>query len=377
MRTRKTGGSEFNEALQLLRGFAIFLVVLMHSLVYYDQTETNLDNAVVNIIVSFLMPMFFFISGFFGCKFFLLNRGEVRLLFVQQCKRLGSVYFFYSMLAVLFKLPLSSFVHRPIQPGRTFVDILLHPLSNPLMDLWFIYTLFIIQAVMLLINGLLHPDYRNPITACVIGGLLVGANLGSRMLPENTLLGLHFVAKNSIYFYLGFVVGLRGAAIQIWLSRRRRTMLVLGILYFAYAFWNWRYLPPFATLSIPCAAIGIVSWWVLGIQLSMTPSPLTRFFRILGNYSYEIYLNASFFQVVVGIMIPLLVDRLTPALGFGVPAIVGVGDLVLGLGGPLVLTYYVYRRSVWLRRLAMGDWKKTERSAATAKVLSAPSIATG
>ena len=38
------------------------------------------------------------------------------------------------------------------------------------------------------------------------------------------------------------------------------------------------------------------------------------------------------------------------ALVFSTPAILGAVDLVLGLVGPLLLTGYVYRRSVWLRR---------------------------
>jgi peptidoglycan/LPS O-acetylase OafA/YrhL len=50
MGTAVPAKSEFNRALHLTRGLAIFLVVLGHSLPYYLATKTTLDDATVKVI---------------------------------------------------------------------------------------------------------------------------------------------------------------------------------------------------------------------------------------------------------------------------------------------------------------------------------------
>ena len=357
--------SEFNRGLHLTRGIAIFLVVLAHGMVFYEGTGTTWDDSFIRVIFSFHMPVFFFISGFFGRKFFFVDRaGEgVWPKFLRQFKRLGVVYICYNLMALLIKLPLSAYVHRPINLGPTIVDIACRPTQAPLLNLWFIYTLLMIQLVLLLVNAALRPDYRRP--AVAIAGLIICMviNALAVRLPVNSLFAINYVASNIIYVYVGFLAGLHGEALSRWLSAHRRQVLVLGIAYFAYALWNWRDLNDWSLLAVVYALVGTAWCWALGIHLAARPSAAASFFQVLGDYCYEIYLNSPFFQMPILILGPRLAGQVAFGWLWANPVAVGVFNLVVGLVAPVLLTRYVYRNSLWLRRLAMGDWEQPARPA--------------
>ena len=67
---------ERNELLDLLKGFAILLVVLGHA-VQYNLTKTFDSHPIFRVIYSFHMPLFMFISGYVSCISF---KGSTRQL---------------------------------------------------------------------------------------------------------------------------------------------------------------------------------------------------------------------------------------------------------------------------------------------------------
>jgi peptidoglycan/LPS O-acetylase OafA/YrhL len=357
--------SEFNRSLHLTRGIAILLVVIVHGMVNYVETSTTWDDAFSRIILNFNMPVFFFISGFFGRKFFFVDRaaGGVWTKFLWQFKRLGVVYLFYNLLALLIKLPLSAYVRRPIDLWPTIVNIACHPAQAPLLTLWFLYTLLMIQFVLLLVNAALRPNFRRP--AVAIAGLvacLVITALAAR-LPSNSLFAINSVGSHIIYVYIGFLAGLRGEALSRWMSAHRRQVLIFGIAFFAYALWNWRHLNDWSLLVVVYGLTYTACCWALGIHLAARPSLPASFFQVLGDYSYEIYSNSSFFQMPIHILRARLAGRVAFGWWWANPVAVGVVNLTLGLSAPILLTRYVYRKSRWLRRLAMGDWEQPAQPA--------------
>ena len=163
----------FNEPLHLMRGILIALVVAGHTASYQD-TDATWPHAMHLAIYSFHMHAFFFLSGYLGRKFFLAERGQVGSIALYQFKRLGVVYLFYSAIGIAMKMCVpSDLLHRPVQVQDVVVDVLLYPQLNPLLPLWFLYVLLLIEMVFLLVRGFLRVNFTKTPVAAVVLALLV------------------------------------------------------------------------------------------------------------------------------------------------------------------------------------------------------------
>lgn len=345
--TGNTG--QFNPSIHLMRGIGILLVVLGHSLgSVRDRYDAAWADVAIKIIFSFHMPLFFFISGFLGKRVFLSERKDFARVVERQCKRLVIPFFFYSALGVVLKLGASGHVQRPIDPNTLASDILLYPRRNPALPMWFLYALFEIQMLSLAWHVLIRVNHEKWLSRLVTTVILVAANIVSRYLPH--LLGVYLVAQYSIYFYLGFVMAPHWAGFRDLLGRYRNAVFICGLAYAIFAFTYKGPMGPFHNLSFLYAAAGIFFTCVLGVRLSektdLTSSLLSR----ASDYSYAIYLNHGHFHmpfVIVSVKV----------LGLH-PLAVLPFDLAISTIGPVLLTQYVLSRNRWLRRIALGEWKR-------------------
>jgi len=356
----KIAKPSFNIPVHLMRGLAIFLVVLGHSLGPMEKADhTGIAIAAIGLIFSFHMQLFFAISGFVGGRLFLCEPRDAGRVAVRQLKRMMVPYFFYTALAVIFKLAVSSFVNRPVDFRQLPSAVLVYPHDNPLVDLWFIYSLFVIQMLFLILHAVLGLDCRKRIHVGLLLIILVAAQaVVSWQRSSDLPLALNFVAKYAIYVFLGFLAGQHWERLESWLRRYAMAWLVFGLVYLVCALSYGRYLYPRGAeahwlilwpTTFFYALTGIILATVSAIRLTDKRSFLMRPFAWLADYSYEIYLNGGFFQqagmiVIVGIL-KLDARLLLPAL------------LVLGILGPFLLTWCLYKRFIVFRRLAMGDWK--------------------
>ncbi len=363
-----TASKDFNESLHLLRGMAILLVVIGHAITpAYEQARPAWLHAVHGAIFTFHMHAFFFISGYLGWKFFFAERRQAISIALRQLKRLGLVYLFYSALGVLLKLFVpAGLVYRPVDFRSLLADVFLYPQLNPMLALWFLYVLLAIEMLFLLTSAVLRLDYRKPVVVAIVLVLLLAANQRCYGTPKDTLFGWTLIGRYAVYFFLGFVVGQHGRPVEQWLLRHRRVILIAGAAYFGwllvYGLGLRRFAGPQMTLLYALA--GITSWWALAIHLSLRASPMQSFFHLLADYSYEIYTNSGMFQAASRMAILKGLPRLVPAFTpLARPTLLVVGILI-GLALPILLTRYLYTRNVWLRRLAMGEWKRGDASAA-------------
>ncbi|HSW44852.1 MAG TPA: acyltransferase family protein [Phycisphaerae bacterium] len=349
----------FNPSLHLLRGIVIVLVILGHAITpAYDNSGSRLET-VNSVIHAFHMHTFFFLSGFFGSKFFFVSRGSAGRIVVNQLKRLLLVYFFYSLLGILLKVGVpSSMVYRPLNWGRLLTDILLYPQQNPLLLLWFIYSLFLVQMLFLCVSVVLRPDYRRPTTALFVLLLLAAASYFSVGTPLNSLLGWSFVTRYAVYFFLGFMAGQRGDAIQQRLLRGRHIILAGGLIYFSALLPAWEHLPKMWFLGVIYALAGIAVSWTLAIQLAVVGGQVAGVVKCLADYSYEIYLNGGVMQAATRIVVRHGLVAVLPWMADAWRPVLLASGVAIGLIGPILLTRYVYSRNVWLRRLAMGQWRQ-------------------
>lgn len=344
----------FNTTIHLMRGLGILLVVVGHSLdTLGDATVARASHA---IIYSFHMHLFFFISGFVGSAFFRSLPGRRAGLVWKQFNRLFVVYLFYTCVATLVKIVLRDFVSRPVQADRLLRDVLLYPSRNPLINLWFVYVLFLMQMLFLAVHALLRPDYgrRSPILVGLV--VMIGLSVAShRFLPA--VLGINTVAYYAIWFWLGHLVSQRAVAAENLV--RRLTPLVLVAMGGFVAYDRIGHVWPFALFY---TAVGILLVWGAALRLARYPGRLQSVVNLLGWHSYDIYLMSGFFQIGARVLFGRF-------LGWHSGGVF-VMDLLLGLTAPVILAKYVMRRSFWLRWLALGAWvPRTAVAASPAEAL--------
>lgn len=121
------------------RGFAIFCVVLYHSIIVYpiNLQENNYLKSLYDYISVYNMPLFFFISGIcFSYK------GDYKDYIQKKIKRILIPYFTVSVLNFVCKLILPSLVNGQLNIGTFISDILLYG-----GEYWFLYVMFIILLI--------------------------------------------------------------------------------------------------------------------------------------------------------------------------------------------------------------------------------------
>lgn len=121
-----------------LKGFAIFLVVLGHAIVYFPVNlhEIPWCETLFKMLSGVHMPLFFAVSGY--CFSYRGNYGD---FISKKAKRLLLPYFVFNLLDLVPRALLPQFVNRPQSMMESMTDILLHGGAY-----WFLYTLFIIFA---------------------------------------------------------------------------------------------------------------------------------------------------------------------------------------------------------------------------------------
>lgn len=321
---------DFNVELHLLRAIAIVLVVLGHALDPY--LGWPVIAVAKKIIYSFHMPLFFFMTGFWARKLFVPAWNRFLPILKTQAVRLLLPYFACSLLVVAAKLvpALGLFADRPLKAADIPAVLLLYPSRNPMIVLWFVYVLFMIQVFILSLVNILRIDGTTLKGLGLIGGIAIAAAILGTIRPVEEL-GL-----NAICQYAVFVVA--GQAAATVYSRWYRSLQKLRPA-FALAF----VLPCVAPLAFrnPClryafACGGILACWALADWTRNAPQRLRDGLMVVGSYSYEIYLYSYFFQVVLRLV-------LIQVLGITSISLLLV-LLGAGLIGPIVLAKVLLRR---------------------------------
>lgn len=122
-----------------LKGFAIFMVVLGHAIIYFPvNLHANLYcKWIFDFVSSVHMCLFFTVSGFcFSYK------NGFKDFFIKKIKRLVIPYFIFNIIDVFPRYLLPSLVNRPKSIIESAGDILLHG-----GEYWFLYVLFIMFMV--------------------------------------------------------------------------------------------------------------------------------------------------------------------------------------------------------------------------------------
>lgn len=160
--------------LQILQGWSMLLVVIGHVTLtgIFENPQTPVSATIERVIYSFHMPLFMFISGFLFYFTKISRDLAYKEVVFDKLKRLGIPYLFFTFFTFSVKFIFSPFMKRPVELSlRQFTDSFLYPGSNPLSEMWFVATLFIIMLSYPLLKYMITGNFK--IAVLIIGSVVL------------------------------------------------------------------------------------------------------------------------------------------------------------------------------------------------------------
>lgn len=268
--------------ISILQGWSMLLVVIGHITLtnIFNDPSTPISTYIEKLIYRFHMPLFMFISGML---FYLTKLSRVKDYMPtvkDKARRLLVPYLVFSISTLFIKLLFSSVVKNPVDSSvQSILNILIYPTRNPLGEMWFIATLFILFLFLPLYQWGIKNGKRSIVLLC----LAVLLNIYS---PNNIyLLGISLVSHYFVYFYAG-ILFFRYNMIN-YLNSINAFLLIL----FVFIVLNI-YIPP----TLIASFTGIMFSIVLSLQLSRYMPGIFSSYR---DYTFQIFLLGIFVQMMI------------------------------------------------------------------------------
>ena len=195
--------------LSILQAWAMLWVVIGHSFLAKPGEGPLWENALFHFAYSFHMPLFMLVSGwlFYLTRLAVSGSGGGRFwsypaIVKDKSIRLLLPGLVFSLVALALKVAFHSEMSR--QAGLSFSDIAhsyLYPNDNPMRELWFIVTLFLLFVLTPVWRWTLKQEWTMWITLVILVPLHFWH-------PETEFLCIGQVFNFAVYFYMGlsFVV---------------------------------------------------------------------------------------------------------------------------------------------------------------------------
>ena len=344
--------TEERDMLQLMRGFAILLVVLQHSVVLF--LNSNASMIFISICVFIDVHIFMFVSGYlFQKKSDAYYQMGIRRFTLKKFKSLGVPYLFWESVLffgafILYRLPFSggaslmeAIDFQKLSLPQIFIGLLTFRYSYVQLY-WFLFALFWVFLI----------NYSCRKFSCRIEFIL-------------------------LFFVLFSVLAVIFKSDDYILTKTGRSFLTFGLgrLFQKYRlerhlFKNWLIIPAsivtfyivfkvrvheeneylykilFSFRLTLMGMIGIIFFFVVSSFLIVCPSKLTGLILLLGNYSLPIYLLHNPWIVHVS---SIAFKKLS------MPSPVGSAlSFALGLTLPILLYKYVMKKTPALSRIMLG-----------------------
>lgn len=192
--------------LSVLQGWSMLLVVIGHVTLtnVFENPETPVSAEIERIIYSFHMPLFMFISGFL---FYLTKIGRnknYRETIGDKAKRLLIPYAAFTCVTFFLKYAFNPLMRRPVGFSWSEVLDILTFTSNPLAEMWFVSTLFVLFLFFPLYKWSLGNKARSGLLFCT-------ALLVYFFFPKDIeLFCISYASKYLLFFYTGILVSKYG-----------------------------------------------------------------------------------------------------------------------------------------------------------------------
>ena len=188
-----------NLTVDSVKGFAIILVVLGHSLnnaidsPYLTEVPVWIS-ALKEIIYSFHMQLFFFISGVFSYR---SAKKGIKTAALDKVRRLLIPYFIWAVLSSLVKIVFASYQNNPRD-----ISAIIFSWYAPVGIYWFIYVLFFISLFYILIVAVFKTEKTSNIVFLVISAALFIFGFCLDMFPDGAWI-LYTLSRFQIWFAIG------------------------------------------------------------------------------------------------------------------------------------------------------------------------------
>ena len=324
---------KYYEEVDILRGIAIILVLLGHSIIVFPVNLNDIPwcGTLHDLASSVHLPLFFLSSGF--CFSY---RGYPDLL-RRKTPRLLIPYLVFTTLNLAAELLLPTLVNEPKPLGELLLNYVTGGAE------WFLYTLMI---VFLLFPLLIMLGKRKGGTAAACMFLL-----GLYLYPAwPVVCNLDRLAKYFLYFAAGYVIRTNkesGGKLYFSVEKRiGRPLLSLA----AFLLWiGWFFVTRLITIpvlgrasALATACCGMIFWLTLALALSGTKHG--HRLAEVGKYSLQLYLFNGYLLTVSRTV-------LVNILGVTSPLLIIFGDLLVILGISYLLIRTVVAKVKLLRFL--------------------------
>lgn len=306
--------------LSVLQGGAMLLVVVGHSwLTAMDDPAHPWVSLVVRTIYHFHMPLFFAISGYLFWTTRLSRGVSWQINLQDKAARLLVPYAGFTLFALGLKFLLPGLMQRQAQMSWDyFARILVYPDENPLGELWFVATLFVLFQIG---NGLEWLS-RSPLRSIVV--LVVAIGFQWKIGLPVSILNL----GRAVEFFPSFFLGVALARHEV-VSRMPVRWWAIPVCVVV----GWL-LEVFAVGQVHLAVVAtgwiLVSFWVARIIASRRPSLFASF----REWTFQIFLMGIFFQMAVRVAYR--------RLDVGYPLFFALA-VAAGLYGPVVVVWILRR----------------------------------
>lgn len=308
------------QRLTSLSSLSISLVVLAHAFIFLTDNITvpGIFKYLLDLIVSFVMPLFMSISGFLFIHTN-INRQAIDFnnFIFKKFKRLILPYLAIGSIAYIFKLALSPYALRPAELSPIFyLRSILYPYQNFIINYWFLPTLFIIFVFFASIGKNLSI-FKNKRFNIYFTVILLLLNLFPFL--KISLFNLKGSIHYLIYFWMGCLLCLYKDKTGFIERKEFFIICTSFLLLLNYLTINNAY------LGLGKALLGIFSAYSLMNIYSLNKFKIINFME---GYSYQIFLLSWFFESPVRILFhqvmglnPYLVSILHFAAGLILPVL--------------------------------------------------------
>lgn len=173
-----------NKQIDVMRGIAILLVILGHSIGYVDN---NLNKC----ILAFHMPLFFILSGLLAKDFYNLDQNMFKYLF-YKIKKMLKYIIIYGIIYTLYDIVINFFKSNSITNislGNFFV--------------WFFWVLLITEILFMTISKLINlKNIKNYIIIIILSFL---SALFSSIIFKNSTNFIVIIPTSFLFYVIGFV----------------------------------------------------------------------------------------------------------------------------------------------------------------------------
>ena len=188
--------------LSVLQGWSMLLVVIGHVTLtnVFQNPEPPVSAEIERIIYSFHMPLFMFISGFL---FYLTkigrNKGYAETI-GDKAKRLLIPYAAFTCVTFSLKYAFNPLMRRPVDFSWSEILDIITFKSNPLAEMWFVSTLFVLFLFFPVYKWSLGSRLRSGVVFCA-------ALLIYFFFPKDIeLFCISYASSYLLFFYTGILV---------------------------------------------------------------------------------------------------------------------------------------------------------------------------